>query len=153
MFLYAKPAARPVPVGIALEGACLYRSSQDGSLYAFALGDGGEIDQYLLFEPTAGRVDAKLMRRLHVASTVEHCVADDSTGQLYVSEQGVGIWRFDAEPETEVLPVLVDAVRLGALRRFVKVFAADDDVRYLQGHDTPVPEGEKVAIIPALAGG
>lgn len=111
----AEISARPVPVGIALEGACLYRSSQDGSLYAFALGDGGEIDQYLLFEPTAGRVDAKLMRRLHVASTVEHCVADDSTGQLYVSEQGLGIWRFDAEPETEVLPVLVDAVRLGKI--------------------------------------
>jgi 3-phytase len=111
----AEISARPVPVGIALEGACFYRSSQDGSLYAFALGDGGEIDQYLLFEPTAGRVDAKLMRRLHVASTVEHCVADDLTGQLYVSEQGVGIWRFDAEPETEVLPTLVDAVRLGRI--------------------------------------
>ena len=107
--------ARAVPLGIAVEGACLYRSSQDGSLYAFALGDGGEIDQYLLFEPTAGRVDAKLMRRLHVASTVEHCVADDATGQLYVSEQAVGIWRLDAEPETEILPVLVDAVRLGKI--------------------------------------
>jgi len=107
--------ARPIPLGISVEGACLYRSSQDGSLYAFALGDGGEIDQYLLFESSAGRVDAKLMRRLHVASTVEHCVADDATGQLYVSEQAVGIWRFDAEPETEILPVLVDAVRLGKI--------------------------------------
>jgi len=108
-------SARAVPLGIAVEGACLYRSSQDGSLYAFALGDGGEIDQYLLFEPTAGRVDAKLMRRLHVASTVEHCVADDTTGQLYVSEQAVGIWRFNAEPETEILPTLIDAVRLGKI--------------------------------------
>ena len=42
-------SARPVPLGIAVEGACLSRSSQDGSLYAFALGDGGEVDQYLLF--------------------------------------------------------------------------------------------------------
>ena len=41
----------------------------------------------------------------------------------------------------------------GALRRFVNVFVADDDVRYLQGLDTPVPEGETVAIIPAVAGG
>jgi 3-phytase len=119
-------SARPVPLGIAVEGACLYRSSQDGSLYAFALGDGGEIDQYLLFEPTAGRVDAKLMRRLHVASTVEHCVADDSTGQLYVSEQAVGIWRFDAEPETEILPTLVDAVRLGKITEEVGGLALYD---------------------------
>ena len=41
----------------------------------------------------------------------------------------------------------------GKLRRFVNVFVADDDVRYLQGLDTPVPEGETVSIIPAVAGG
>ncbi|MEO9223687.1 MAG: ubiquitin-like small modifier protein 1 [Acidimicrobiales bacterium] len=41
----------------------------------------------------------------------------------------------------------------GTLRRFVNVFVADDDVRFLQGLDTPVPEGEVVAIIPAVAGG
>lgn len=119
-------SARPVPLGIAVEGACLYRSSQDGSLYAFALGDGGEIDQYLLFEPSAGQVDAKLMRRLHVASTVEHCVANDATGQLYVSEQAVGIWRFNAEPETEILPTLIDAVRLGKITEEVGGLALYD---------------------------
>lgn len=41
----------------------------------------------------------------------------------------------------------------GALRKFVNVFVADDDVRYLQGLDTPVPNGETVSIIPAVAGG
>ena len=41
----------------------------------------------------------------------------------------------------------------GALRRFVNVFVADDDVRYLQGLDTPVTDGETVSIIPAVAGG
>jgi sulfur-carrier protein len=41
----------------------------------------------------------------------------------------------------------------GGLRRFVNVFVADDDVRYLQGLETPVPDGETVAIIPAVAGG
>lgn len=41
----------------------------------------------------------------------------------------------------------------GNLRRFVNVFVADDDVRFLQGLDTPVPDGETVSIIPAVAGG
>ena len=41
----------------------------------------------------------------------------------------------------------------GALRKFVNLFVADDDVRYLQGLDTPVPAGEPVSIIPAVAGG
>lgn len=41
----------------------------------------------------------------------------------------------------------------GGLRRFVNVFVADDDVRFLEGMSTPVPDGETVAIIPAVAGG
>lgn len=41
----------------------------------------------------------------------------------------------------------------GGLRKFVNVFVADDDVRYLSGVDTPVPAGETVSIIPAVAGG
>ena len=41
----------------------------------------------------------------------------------------------------------------GRLRRFVNVFVEDDDVRYLQGLDTAVPDGKTVSIIPAVAGG
>lgn len=41
----------------------------------------------------------------------------------------------------------------GNLRKFINVFVADDDVRFLSGLDTPVPEGETVSIIPAVAGG
>jgi sulfur-carrier protein len=41
----------------------------------------------------------------------------------------------------------------GQLRRFVNVFVADDDIRFLSGLDTPVPDGETVSIIPAVAGG
>ncbi len=41
----------------------------------------------------------------------------------------------------------------GALRKFVNVFVADDDVRYLDGLNTAVPAGATVSIIPAVAGG
>jgi molybdopterin synthase sulfur carrier subunit len=41
----------------------------------------------------------------------------------------------------------------GALRKFVNVFVADDDVRYLEGLETKVPAGETVSIMPAVAGG
>ena len=41
----------------------------------------------------------------------------------------------------------------GNLRRFVNVFVDDDDIRFLDGLDTPVPDGAEVAIIPAVAGG
>ncbi|MGI9624597.1 MAG: ubiquitin-like small modifier protein 1 [Acidimicrobiales bacterium] len=41
----------------------------------------------------------------------------------------------------------------GNLRRFVNVFVSDDDVRFLDGLATEVPEGETVSIVPAVAGG
>ncbi|HVM06037.1 MAG TPA: MoaD/ThiS family protein [Acidimicrobiales bacterium] len=39
------------------------------------------------------------------------------------------------------------------LRRFVNVFVADEDVRFLQGLETPVTPGQTVSIVPAVAGG
>jgi molybdopterin synthase sulfur carrier subunit len=41
----------------------------------------------------------------------------------------------------------------GNLRKFVNVFVDDDDVRYLDGLATAVPDGQTVSIIPAVAGG
>ena len=40
-----------------------------------------------------------------------------------------------------------------SLRRFVNVFVAGEDVRFGQGIDTPVAEGQEVQILPAVAGG
>jgi molybdopterin converting factor small subunit len=41
----------------------------------------------------------------------------------------------------------------GALRRFVNVFVADEDVRFLDGLDTVLNAGQTVSLIPAVAGG
>lgn len=41
----------------------------------------------------------------------------------------------------------------GALRRFVNVYVGEEDVRFLDGLATDVPDGAGVAIIPAVAGG
>ena len=41
----------------------------------------------------------------------------------------------------------------GKLRRFVNVFVADEDVRFLDGLDTKVAAGQTVSIVPAVAGG
>jgi molybdopterin synthase sulfur carrier subunit len=38
-------------------------------------------------------------------------------------------------------------------RRFVNLYVNDEDVRYLQGLETPVEEGDVVSILPAVAGG
>jgi sulfur-carrier protein len=41
----------------------------------------------------------------------------------------------------------------GKLRRFVNVFVADEDIRFLDGVETALPAGSTVSIVPAVAGG
>jgi molybdopterin synthase sulfur carrier subunit len=41
----------------------------------------------------------------------------------------------------------------GKLRRFVNVFVAEEDIRFLQGLETQVAPGATVSIVPAVAGG
>ncbi len=41
----------------------------------------------------------------------------------------------------------------GQIRRFVNIFVNGDDIRSLNDLDTPVGEGDEVAIVPAIAGG
>ena len=41
----------------------------------------------------------------------------------------------------------------GSLRRFVNVFLDDEDIRFLDGVDTPVKDGNVLSIVPAVAGG
>jgi adenylyltransferase/sulfurtransferase len=39
------------------------------------------------------------------------------------------------------------------LRPFVNLFLGDEDIRHLQGVDTPLKDGDKLMIIPSIAGG
>lgn len=41
----------------------------------------------------------------------------------------------------------------GAVRRFVNIFVADEDIRFMDNLDTPVADGDEVSIVPAIAGG
>jgi sulfur-carrier protein len=41
----------------------------------------------------------------------------------------------------------------GSLRRFVNVYLAGEDIRFLDGLATPVSDGSELTILPAVAGG
>jgi MoaD family protein len=41
----------------------------------------------------------------------------------------------------------------GELRRFVNVYLKGEDIRFLDGLQTPVADGDEVTILPAVAGG
>ena len=63
---------------------------------------------------------------------------------------GEGLSKLVAEYPGMAGQVLTDE---GTLHRFVNIYVDDDDVRYLQGLDTPVADGAEVSILPAVAGG
>lgn len=41
----------------------------------------------------------------------------------------------------------------GNVKRFINVFVNDDEIRTLQGLQTPVQANDRVSIVPAMAGG
>jgi molybdopterin synthase sulfur carrier subunit len=41
----------------------------------------------------------------------------------------------------------------GSLRRFVNVYVEGEDIRFQQGLETAINEGDEVTILPAVAGG
>ena len=43
--------------------------------------------------------------------------------------------------------------RRGGLHKFVNVYRDDDDIRYLDGLDTKLADGDDLSILPAVAGG
>jgi molybdopterin synthase sulfur carrier subunit len=75
-----------------------------------------------------------------------------------------GAARIDAEGATvrEALnylvtlhPELGDRVydENGQLRRFINLFVSGEDIRFLNGLETPVDDGAELSIVPAVAGG
>ncbi len=60
------------------------------------------------------------------------------------------IQRLDARYPGIAERLLDDA---GNVKRFINVFINDDEIRTLQGLDTPLSGQDKVSIVPAMAGG
>lgn len=99
----------------AFEGLCTYQSQRDGGAYIFLAMDSGKLQQWWLQPAADGALTGRHMRDLNVASKVAFCTTDVATGSLYVSEDEIGIWRFNADLETESVPEIIDIVRFGAI--------------------------------------
>ena len=81
--------------------------------------------------------------------------------QLRAATGGASSASVDGGTVGEVLDALYDQFgelreRIaddGGLRRFVNVYIGGEDIRFLDGLDTPVADGDEVTILPAVAGG
>ena len=81
--------------------------------------------------------------------------------QLRAATDGEAVASVDGATVGEVLDALYG--RFGelkariadenGLRRFVNVYVGGEDIRFLDGLNTPVSDGDEVTILPAVAGG
>ena len=105
-------AAAPVKT-VEAYGSCMYRSSRTGKFYYIVTSKQGLVEQYELFDTGEG-VAARRVRQIEVGTQVEGCVADDELGYLYIGEEDVGIWKYQAEPDAGLQRVSVDMTGPGA---------------------------------------
>ena len=81
--------------------------------------------------------------------------------QLRAATGGESSAEVDGSTVGEVLDSLYDRydelrsriAEDGGLRRFVNVYVGGEDIRFLDGLQTPVQDGDEVTILPAVAGG
>jgi 3-phytase len=134
-----------IPTGmIEPYGACMYRSAKSDLYYVIINDTDGLVKQWVLEDNGKQRVAVNLVREFSVGSQTEGCVADDETGDLYIGEEDVGIWKYSAEPDGGEGRVLVDGVDgTGNLTSDVEglaIYYGDDGAGYLvasnQGADS-----------------
>lgn len=87
-------------------GICL--AEAEGGLYAFMVLKDGTIHQILLDLSTPSPT-GQIVRTMKLATQSEGCVVDEKTQRLYVAEEDVGLWRFDAHPQGPTTPSLIAA--------------------------------------------
>ena len=78
---------------------------------------------------------------------------DQSDGKAEVTVSGADVKACLADLVAKYPGLNSKLFDAGKLRPFVNVFINDEDIRYLDDLDTPVTEGQTIALIPAVAGG
>ncbi|MEH2090858.1 phytase [Nostoc sp.] len=101
-------------------GLTLYRSPVTNDYYVFtSRRETGDIAQFKLIDKGNGTIGAELVREFTIPSPTtaerspqtEGMVVDQETGFLYIAQEDVGIWKFQAEPDGGTTGKLIDRVR------------------------------------------
>ena len=74
-------------------GICLYRDTM--GLYAFMVLKDGTINQVKL-DVSGAAPKGEIVRTMKLSTQSEGCVTDEKLGRLFVAEEDVGLWRYDA---------------------------------------------------------
>lgn len=113
LFRLDTAAAKLIPLGTVPAGTgeaygiCL--APRGEGVDAFVVLKDGTINQVAL-DMTGSVPAGRIVRTMKLATQSEGCVVDPRTQRLYVAEEDVGIWRFDARPDGATTPIPVAKV-------------------------------------------
>ena len=85
-------------------GICM--GSDAAGLYAFIVLKDGTIHQVAL-DTSGATPTGRTVRTMKLGTQSEGCAVDDRTSRLYLAEEDVGLWRFDARASGSTIPVKV----------------------------------------------
>lgn len=87
-------------------GVCFYRDA--ATTYAFMVMKDGTINQVAI-DASGATPSGRIVRTMKLGTQSEGCAADERTGRLYVAEEDIGLWRFDAAASGSTTPVKIAA--------------------------------------------
>ncbi|RCJ16514.1 phytase, partial [Nostoc sp. ATCC 43529] len=99
-------------------GLALYRSPITNDYYVFVnRRETGDVAQYKLLDKGNGKIGIERVREFTVLTVgdrepqTEGMVVDQETGFLYIGQEDVGIWKYQAEPNGGTTGKLIDKVK------------------------------------------
>ncbi|MBD1845558.1 phytase [Cyanobacteria bacterium FACHB-63] len=99
-------------------GIALYRSPVSGDSFVFVnRRETGDVAQYKLIDRGNGAIGIDRVRNFTVPTPadtdpqLEGMVVDQETGFLYIGQENIGIWKYEAEPNGGNTGILIDTVK------------------------------------------
>ncbi|MCY7296310.1 phytase [Alteromonas sp. a30] len=86
----------------AIESVCLHQDVVGNDVYAFILKTREPAEQRLVFDASTQQAKDIKVRSLPASFGLTGCAVDDIHARLYIAEENIGIWQFDAHPEAEL---------------------------------------------------
>lgn len=137
LFTLDPDSAKLTPMGTIPAGAgeaygiCLSRN--ETTLYAFMVLKDGTIHQIAL-DLAGPSPTGQIVRTMKLATQSEGCVVDEQTQRLYVAEEDIGLWRFDARPTGSTIATKIaaaDGKNIVADAEGVALAEGPGDARYI----------------------
>lgn len=75
-------------------GLCMYQNKKN--TYVFVSGKQGGIEKWKLV-PTSNGIEGRLETTFQIGSITEGMVADDETGFIYIAEENIALWKYNAD--------------------------------------------------------